>query len=679
MNIVDSWILNRDNNYAHDCEELSQLELMGKLGRATNEVIVNHNKLTNEVRENEKDIEDKLIDTNKKKVSHSDMLDIYKNDKGNHLGAWQGITSPAMSEPGIQGQVLKNIDDIETINNQMQEMYYNLNNFKKLESDVDDTDRIQRAINYCIEKDYTLLIPHGEYIVSSRGEKLLPFVGLQRKYCILAENKKVKILMQGTIKVDLSSEEIRPNIFTFIGCEVNFNGGTFIGLKNKYKSLYEGNSIILDRCKNSTIEKVKSYNTNGSPLLMQSVSSTVKDCYYENTSKTMAYASACFGIYGSNNCSIENCISFGGCGDGDISLYGDGFNNRVINCRSFNSLHDLQINPLSTHAQGICIDAGQNNCTVQNNYVYGYYYGIDVKTNIEACLVQNNIVERCKVGIASRNGEAEGPVVNVTIDGNLIINGGNGDKYSIANYDTIGIYAQRTGSADIKNNTFKCDSKYTISQNSCAILVHNDHTGLNGGYYKDININNNSFINESGLGANVKQGFVVDIRIVENSKAQIFNIINNNFSGGFGSKLTPFIRVDKCGFLNIKGNTFGRNDCIDGSSIVSEVIKLEYKNNTNEYNKGSLVVLKAMRVTCNNNNFNGTSDYKNPVAITGDKSILLNNVYINNGVNDGTLCHVLGNLVGGGNVIEPFTDRGASGDGYLFATGDKVLFNNTKI
>ncbi|MEG0577174.1 MAG: hypothetical protein RR500_04900, partial [Bacilli bacterium] len=113
---VDSWILNRDNNYAHDCEELSQLNLMGKLGAKTNEVVVEHNKLNDKVNENEKDIEDKVSNLNNKKVSHDDMLKIYKNDKGDHLGSWQGVERPEMSEPGIQGSVIRNTENIKELN-----------------------------------------------------------------------------------------------------------------------------------------------------------------------------------------------------------------------------------------------------------------------------------------------------------------------------------------------------------------------------------------------------------------------------------------------------------------------------------------------------------------------------------------------------------------------------------
>lgn len=94
--------LNHNRFIPVDTEELTALELIGKTVEKTNEVVVKTN-----------EIEIITNDNTVNKVSHTDMLDKYKNDKGDHVGSWQGVARPEMSEPGIQGAVIRNSDNIE--------------------------------------------------------------------------------------------------------------------------------------------------------------------------------------------------------------------------------------------------------------------------------------------------------------------------------------------------------------------------------------------------------------------------------------------------------------------------------------------------------------------------------------------------------------------------------------
>ena len=173
--------LNHNRFIPIDTEELTALELIGKTVEKTNEVVINHNKLDEEVKENEKDIEEKIKDTNNKKVSHEDMLKVYKNDKGNHIGAWHGVTSPAMSEPGIQGQVLKNIEDIKNLDSQMEDITPKLNVINKsviyLENEgllfngTDETEKLESVINkYAISWSncFTFVMPTGKSITLNK-------------------------------------------------------------------------------------------------------------------------------------------------------------------------------------------------------------------------------------------------------------------------------------------------------------------------------------------------------------------------------------------------------------------------------------------------------------------------------------------------------------------------------
>lgn len=154
MKELSSWILERSIPGVHDCETLSVLDLVGKTASKTNEVVREHNTLNDKVDVIEEDIEDKVTNLNNKKVSHSDMLDIYKNDKGDHLGSWQGVTRPEMSEPGIAGAVIRNTEDISEIRTDLAEIENKTSHFvniklfgAKCDGVTDDSVAIQKAID----------------------------------------------------------------------------------------------------------------------------------------------------------------------------------------------------------------------------------------------------------------------------------------------------------------------------------------------------------------------------------------------------------------------------------------------------------------------------------------------------------------------------------------------------
>lgn len=100
MQKINNWIVDHRRNLPINMEEVTILETIQRLGNG-------HNEIVDKVGE---------IDTdNKTKVSHKQMNEVYKNINGNHMGSWQGVKSPVMSDPGIQGQVIKNIEDIATL------------------------------------------------------------------------------------------------------------------------------------------------------------------------------------------------------------------------------------------------------------------------------------------------------------------------------------------------------------------------------------------------------------------------------------------------------------------------------------------------------------------------------------------------------------------------------------
>ena len=590
--------------------------------------------------------------------------------------------------PELDGRVGVIEDEIEEINSSLDTMeseknneFFNLNNLKKLDYDIDDTDRIQRALDYCVENNLTLLIPHGKYIVSKKGVKNISYGNYNLPYCIYKENAKVKIVVQGEIQIDFKVSVDRANIFHFENCEVMFEGGYFKAIHNTNKQLLIGGAIHLNLCKNSIIEKVYSENMNGCITMTSCKNVLVKESTFKNSNLNMASCGAGFGIYQGDNNEFNSCVTYGGTGDGDITLFGDGKNNRVVNCKLYNSLEDLVLpnrDDIRTNCQGICVDSGQNNCFVSGNYVYGFFYGIDVKTNIINCLVSNNIVERSKFSYALRLGERNSLNVYSDFIGNQALNLGNGNEYSLYGYQTVGFLIQGSFSGSIKNNTISLDPNYRNGLTTGGIVVSSSINGSNDGYINDINIIGNTFNNEVGLGASISSYNMVDVDITIGSKNQNINIINNNFTGGYGSKTNPFIKVNTCNLCNIKNNEFGRIDC-DGAIIIGDIARLYYKNNINGYSKTFIKSTSIGMAEISNNNIGGLSDYKNFFSGSATYTIMLNNVYFHSGTGDGTLCSVDGQLIAQNNIIRPFTDRGAANN-YFDTSGTTVSeVNNIKL
>ena len=530
----------------------------------------------------------------------------------------------------------------------------NLNEFKKLDGDIDDTERIQRALDHSVKNNLTLLIPDGTYTVSQKGSTFLAFPKSDRGYCIYKENATIKVLQVGTIQVDLTQTGIQPNIFIFKNCEVSWSGGTFKGTNNNVKlNLYSGAAFVLDGCYNSRVDNVKVYSTKGGVYLMRCTDSVASNCYFENTIGDMMCCGSAFGIYGGSYNEIFKCTSYGSTGDGDITVYGTGYKNKITNSKCFNSLHDLAITNIT--AQGICVDAGQMNCTVSECYAYGYYYGIDVKTNIENCVVINNIVERCKVGLTLRWGEAGGNNIFTTFRGNTILNPHNGANDLILNDSYwCGILIESSHSADIKDNVIIKEPNYTLDLKGTGIMIFND-PNLDDVYNRDISITGNTFFDQPSLGA-FTTALIMDSIYIDLARAvHNVNITNNTFGGGYPTKVdSNFIKVVKGRCINISNNLFGRIDNPNGAILVSNTKLLNIGNNTFKPCKGALILSGVQELNISSNTFEECMDWKTLItgSITG-ACIFSNNIYKNVWASTGSIVSITGGkkLITSNNII----------------------------
>lgn len=230
MKIIDH-CLNHNRFIPINTEELTALELIGKTVEKTNEVVTNHNNLNYEVKENEKDIEDKVSNLNNKKVSHDDMLKVYKNNKGDHLGSWQGVERPEMSEPGIQGAVIRNTDNIESV---IKSKIY-LSNFKG---------SIQDAIKKCRETRSTLIISEDIVITST---------------LLVDNNDGMGIKIEGTENkpsITIDSELDIPCI-KFFGGSGSFANFGFKNVILKSKQLFKNKGIEINGACYGDFENIK--------------------------------------------------------------------------------------------------------------------------------------------------------------------------------------------------------------------------------------------------------------------------------------------------------------------------------------------------------------------------------------------------------------------------------------
>ena len=76
--------------------------------------------------------------------------------KGNHLGSWQGLSRPTLSDEGMRATVEQILDS-----GMVDVKRYGV----KGDGVTDDTENIERAIQDCITKGKTLYFPNGNYMV----------------------------------------------------------------------------------------------------------------------------------------------------------------------------------------------------------------------------------------------------------------------------------------------------------------------------------------------------------------------------------------------------------------------------------------------------------------------------------------------------------------------------------
>ena len=293
-------------------------------------------------------------------------------------------------------------------------------------------------------------------------------------YSVLIEGKS-NIVLDGngaTIQIDYKQEKI-PCAIYFRECgDIEVKNFKIKGVGSRLEStpstpLYSGCAIKLWGVKQAKVINNQVHQMSYLVDLHWCEHFTVRDnkfthdTFNESFQSTRVPYSAIL-CYGSKRGTIENNIIYGGLRDGDISLFGlntDEVNvaHNYVTARGYNAEesdyggHNL--------AQAITVDQGCKRCNIHDNYVFGYYYGIDIKSNVHDMRIHDNVVEGCKISIADRNGEyvATPNTDTIKIHDNIILLtkmfGETTAKHE--GYDMVGILSEQRYGTDIVGNTVK--------------------------------------------------------------------------------------------------------------------------------------------------------------------------------------------------------------------------------
>lgn len=351
----------------------------------------------------------------------------------------------------------------------------NIEEYKYLVKNGDWTKAFQQAFDDGVK---TLIVDGGRYHVTMTGKD-----GDNRGYAIKIENTS-HITIEGyndaLITFDYNADEL-PNIFSFRSCEnVKIRGvrveGVGIRLSTQPSTpLYTGSAFYFRNCKKVEVESCWTKNVMYHALAFNSSDVIVDkafNChdYYKN--QPFQAGTIPFGFVQFHSCygyQLTNSTHYGGCRDGDVSVFGGGGEHAKI---ENNRLLGYGYNDDSKHtyitAQAICNDQGCTSCMIRGNYIHGYYIGVDMKADVRNCICENNIIENCKFSIADRQGESQTvrqTQFNVIRGNKIIFNDNFEDDGFLLNdmYHLVGINCEVRQGCWIENNE----------------LVHNLENGLN--------------------------------------------------------------------------------------------------------------------------------------------------------------------------------------------------------
>ena len=406
---------------------------------------------------------------------------------------------------------------IDNVSSQLEQIEINVKMFgAKGDGVTDDTQSFINALNYCKENNIKkMFVDEGLYLIDSVGE---PTNDVNVRYG--------KILIHSGFTFEMHKKAtllVKPNnspaysCLTVVGSDnVKIKGGTIIGDRNTHPgSIGEwGYGISIHHSKNITIEDVEIKDCWGDCIDLRSASKWVTPNEIEN-----------------ENITIKNCLLTG------------------------------------SRRQGISIESGINvlidNCIIKNITGTAPESGIDIESNgvetVQNIKITNCTFEHNTNGVYLRRGQ-DVFISNCYFSDNKETN--------IKSFHTV-------SNAEISNCQFKGTSvnislsNALVSNNifSNSVLTFVNHNYFKG-TYKNININNNMFIN-GAIQSYLDKGDVVFSNIGVNG-----NILINEDKNGL-----YFNNIDNLNISNnvINGGKFGieTRDCLDVSISNNKIYNIQ--------------------------------------------------------------------------------------------------------
>lgn len=443
-----------------DKDELSALELIGKIVNKTNDVVVNLN----------------------------DKTDL----TGDHKGSWQGVEDVAKADPGISGSVIKNRTDITILDNQLKDLY-NIKRFPRLSGETDDTNRINRCLleNNAVFLSYQV----SPYIIVGEGIKVKT-----NQLIIGCGNNLTKLLYKGT-----------KNCISFIGIKNDWNWDNAcknlvikdINIEGENKS---GNGIYLDKVYRSSLINVKTnklnvgvYIASGWTNNYERLESTyctigikIGDSSYNTGATSTSYINNATNI-------INSRFEYN-----DINLdIGDKDFNGTQNCSNIN----IERNTIQF---GNVIDIRLNNST-NVNIINNYF---EVFNQNSECIIQIGYInQELQEGVSHSNKYLI--CDNIKIKGNIFVgdnNVGNLQCFKFKNYENITVQDNTFMSwinSPLNTPPFQykklmtCDDKYRVKWNDNS--YNNSTRNIEGLWYGENVVLNGDLKNGWFNGGNTSE------------------------------------------------------------------------------------------------------------------------------------------------------------------------------
>jgi len=431
---------------------------------------------------------------------------------------------------------------------------------------TDCTMACQAAIDYAQSIMASVEFSQKQYSISRQGG-VIGYDGVNQNYYALLVTAGITVNLNGA---ELLINESDATYATAILCHNTTN----VIVKNgkvtntnilitdvTAKHLFTGCAVGLLNCISSHVRDIVCNSTRGGVQMYRCTSSSISNCESDISTVINSKLGTHFGCYGGTDNEIANCTSHVSCGDGDIFLYGSGSCNRLINNHAYNYVKgDATKTLVFNIGQGMGADSGQHEATISGNYVYGHYYGIDVKNDSDGTKVIGNTASYCKAGLSCRLGETPGRNYRVLFDGN-VVNIGTGmgalNTYLIDGiYEAVGFFGEKASGLTVSNTTIGIQHSSSTTMNAGGIYISDSWPRTLDQQQGLQLVDNNISAQTNAVGINCRfTGALVTVT----NKASTTRIEDVTVSGQFDPIYGTGALKDACSFTGVKGLSFSAN------------------------------------------------------------------------------------------------------------------------